>query len=109
MRLSFPHPTHYWYEVGMLKVQAYGDTRRLIVLQYTVMRCTRAAPRSHGMYSIANLHLQLNLQLERRGFCVQEFSLPIKSAPSFTAVSFREMPSSADEVTASHRDICGSM
>ena len=51
-----------------------------------------------------------SLQLERGGFCGRECSVPIKSALSFTAVAFREIPStasSADEViTAAHRDTC---
>ena len=44
----------------------------------------------------ANIHyLKESLQLERRGFCVQECSVPVKSALSFTAVAFREISSTA--------------
>ena len=41
------------------------------------------------------MHLQWSLQLERREFCVQECSLSIKSALSFTAVALREISSTA--------------
>ena len=36
-----------------------------------------------------------NLQLERCGLCVQECSLPIKSALSFTTVTFRQISSTS--------------
>ena len=44
------------------------------------------------------------LQLERRGFCIQEeCSLPINSALSFTAVTFREISSTVCELQTMHR------
>ena len=42
-----------------------------------------------------NIGCRDDLQLERCGFCVQERSLPIKSALSFTAVASREISSIA--------------
>ena len=47
----------------------------------------------HGTYCTASLHLESSLQLDRRGFRVEECSLPIKSALSFTAVAIREISS----------------
>ena len=62
------------------------------------LSCDAPEPQSHGIYSsTANIHyLQYSLQLERRGFGVQECSVPIKSALSlFAAVAFREISSTA--------------
>ena len=69
----------------------YGDTR----LSSSTLLGDAPEPQSHGIYHTANIHLQSNLQLERRGFCVQECSLPIKPALSFTAIVFREISSTA--------------
>ena len=69
----------------------YGDTR----FSSSTWSCGPPELQSHGIYSIASIHLQKSLQLERRGFCVQECSLPIKSALFLTAVAFREISSTA--------------
>ena len=69
---------------------AYGYTQ----LSFSALSCDAPEPQSHGTYSTDNIHyLQQSLQLERCGFCVQECSLPIKSALSFTV--FREISSTA--------------
>ena len=70
----------------------YGYTR----LSFSTLSCGASSAQSHGIYSTANIHyLKPSLQLEKRGFCVQECSVPIKSALSFTAVAFREISSTA--------------
>ena len=69
----------------------YGDTH----VSSSTLSCDAPEPQSHGIYSAASIHLQQSFQLERRGFCVQECSLPINSALSFTAVAFREISSAA--------------
>ena len=52
------------------------------------MRCTKAAV-------VHTFAVNVSLQLERGGICVEECSLPVKSALSFTVVAFREISSTA--------------
>ena len=46
MRLSFPHPLQYWYEVGMLKVPV------VIYLLYLILRFIFLLPVQYFMYTV---------------------------------------------------------